>query len=59
MIQSFGQYEFADEIIVQPFQVEIEGRTFGLIPDEDSKFINLEPNMSIAFYSPWDGSYDT
>ena len=59
MIRSFGDYEFADEIIVTPFEIEIEGHIFGLIPDEDSSVINLMPNMTIAFYSPWDGRYDT
>ena len=59
MIESFGPYEFADYITVEPFQIEIDGTIFGLIPDENLKHINLQPNLSIMFYSPWDGSYDS
>ncbi|GAB3504580.1 hypothetical protein [Emticicia fontis] len=58
MIESVGQYEFCD-IIVKPFEVEIDGEIFGLIPNEEDESIELMPSSTIAFFSPWDGSYDT
>jgi hypothetical protein len=54
MIESFGQYELADEIVVQSFQIELEGIVFGLIPSKESEVANLESSRGIAFYSPWD-----
>lgn len=58
MIESGGSYEFCN-IVVKPFQVEIDGEIFGLIPDEEYDSIELMPSSTIAFYEPWDGEYDT
>jgi formate hydrogenlyase regulatory protein HycA len=44
------------------FQVQIDGHTFGLVdasePKEDYESIRLLPN-DLAFFAPWDGTYDT
>lgn len=58
MINELGTIEFGD-IEIKPFQTIIDGHTFGLIPDEESGFIELQPNSTIAFGEPWDGSYCT
>jgi len=58
-IDELGAWEFAD-IAVKLFQVDIDGFIFGLVPDEETGFINLMPGKSIAFYEPWeDGEYWT
>ena len=50
------------DVFVGLFSVEIHGRTFGLVdasePDEDYERITLVPN-DLAFFPPYDGSYDT
>ena len=60
MIHSLGGHEFCD-VMVKLFSVEIDGHTFGLVdasePD-DYEGVELLPN-DLAFYDPWDGSYDT
>lgn len=53
-----GELEFCD-IEVKLFQTSIDGEVFGLIPHEESGFIELQPNSTIAFSEPWDGSYFT
>ena len=58
MIVELGPIEFGD-IEVKLFKTIIDGVTFGLIPDEDYHYINLEPNSTISFGEPWDGSYST
>jgi len=58
MIESGGTYEFCN-IEVKPFQVEIDGEIFGLIPDEEYDSIELMPSSTIAFYEPWHGDYET
>jgi formate hydrogenlyase regulatory protein HycA len=44
------------------FQVQIDGHTFGLVdasvPEEGYVSIHLLPN-DLAFFEPWDGTYDT
>jgi hypothetical protein len=58
LLEEFGEYHFSD-IEVEPFSLEIDGHQFGLIPDEETEFINLQPMSTISFYEPWDGEYDT
>jgi hypothetical protein len=58
MISELGNFEFQD-IEVCPFQVEIDNVIFGLVPNESYGVIELQPNSSLAFGPPWDGSYDT
>jgi len=53
-----GETEFCN-IEIKPFQVEIDGFIFGLVPDEASKIIELQPSSTIAFEEPWDGEYYT
>jgi formate hydrogenlyase regulatory protein HycA len=47
---------------VSLFQVQIDGHTFGLVdasePEEGYVSIHLLPN-DLAFFEPWDGTYDT
>src|SRR5262245_40822448 len=61
MIEAMGSYEFGD-VVVRLFEVEIDGHKFGMIPvvepEEDYESVHLEPN-DLAFFAPWDGSYDT
>lgn len=58
MVEELGSIEFGD-IIVKLFEVEIDGITFGLIPDENFEYINLQPSSTISFMEPWDGEYYT
>jgi formate hydrogenlyase regulatory protein HycA len=58
MVSELSVLEFKD-IEVRPFQVIIDDTEYGLIPDQDKKYINLEPNSQISFGAPWDGSYST
>jgi hypothetical protein len=58
MISELGEYEFCD-IEVKPFSIKIDGYTFGLIPNESSEMIELQPGNTIAFGEPWDGEYWT
>jgi hypothetical protein len=46
-------------IEIKLFQIEIDGITFGLIPDEESGMIHLQPTSKISFQEPWDGEYNT
>jgi len=61
MIRSLGNVRYG-HVRVQRFQVEIDGQTFGLVdasePEEDYESIHLLPN-DLAFFPPWDGTYDT
>jgi formate hydrogenlyase regulatory protein HycA len=47
------------DIQVKLFQTIIDGAIFGLVPEEEYGFIELQPNSTIAFSAPWDGSYST
>ena len=58
MVNELGEVEYQD-IAVKPFQTEIDGIEFGLIPDEETQSIELQPSSTIAFFKPWDGEYDT
>lgn len=51
-------------IKVAPFRVMRFGVEFGLIPrppesEEDEWWVIVEPGNYMAFYPPWNGSYDT
>jgi hypothetical protein len=46
-------------IEVRPFQIKIDGHTFGLLENKEFNCINLEPSSLISFMYPWDGSYYT
>lgn len=60
MIRELGKVRYCN-IKIKPFQIEIEGHIFGLIPFADSNYerVELHPSNTIAFTEPWDGEYDT
>ena len=58
MVSALGPVEFED-IYIKPFQTEIDGITFGLIPNDEYETIDLEPSDTISFHEPWNGEYDT
>lgn len=58
MVAELGGVKYQD-IAVKPFQIEIDGIVFGLIPDENTKSIELQPSSTIAFSAPWNGEYYT
>ena len=61
MIKKLGRVTYGD-IEVSLFSVRINGHLFGLIdasePEEDYYMIELVPN-GLAFFPPWDGTYET
>lgn len=57
-VKNLGEIVFCP-IEIKLFQTKIEQFTFGLIPNEEFKSINLEPSSLISFYEPWDGEYFT
>lgn len=61
MVSSLEGHTFCD-VEVKLFSVQINGFTFGLIDaskkEEGYESVHLLPN-DIAFFSPWDGSFDT
>jgi hypothetical protein len=61
LISELGEVALGD-VSIALFSVEVDGHTFGLVdasePDEDYESIRLLPN-DLAFFDPWDGSYDT
>lgn len=61
MVAALGKVKYGD-VKVGLFQVKIDGHVFGLVdgsePDEDIEKIDLLPN-DLAFFAPWDGTYDT
>lgn len=58
MISELGSLTYCD-IEVKLFQTIIDGEIFGLVPESEYGFIELQPNSTIAFAEPWDGSYST
>jgi hypothetical protein len=60
-IASLGKVRYGN-VKVGLFQVRIDGHVFGLVdasePDEDYESVHLLPN-DLAFFAPWDGTYDT
>jgi hypothetical protein len=62
MILKLGDFTL-EPIEVAPFAVDVDGVTFGFVPeeiDEDTVSIQIQPGNFIAYYEPWDGEeYDT
>ena len=56
-----GKVQYGD-VKISLFQVQIDGHTFGLVdasePEEGYLSIHLLPD-DLAFFEPWDGTYDT
>jgi formate hydrogenlyase regulatory protein HycA len=61
MIAELGKVKYGN-IKAGLFKVQIDGHTFGLVdasePQEGYESIHLLPN-DLAFFAPWDGTYDT
>ena len=47
------------DIRVHPFEVDIDGKIFGLVYSEETQSVDLEPGPLITFAPPWDGEYYT
>jgi formate hydrogenlyase regulatory protein HycA len=58
LLDSLGPYEFCD-IAVKPFSITIDEIQFGLVYNEGTESISLEPGPTITFMEPWDGEYYT
>jgi hypothetical protein len=58
LVEGLGEVEYKD-IQAKLFQTTIDGVIFGLVPDEETESIELQPSSTIAFHEPWDGEYDT
>ena len=58
MVSQLGDIEFQD-IEIKLFQIQLDNLTFGLLVDQESKMINLQPSSTISFQEPWDGEYYT
>lgn len=57
-VSKLGEIKFCN-IEIKPFEIEIDSFKFGLIPNETSGMIELQPSSTITFGEPWDGGYDT
>lgn len=61
MLTGLGKVKYGN-VKIALFHVEFDGHTFGLVddsePDEDFERVTLYPN-DLAFFAPWNGSYDT
>ncbi len=58
MVSELGNISFQD-IEIKIFQTQLDNITFGLVIDEESEMINLQPSATISFQEPWDGEYYT
>ena len=58
LLDSLGKLNYKN-IEVKPFSIIINGIQFGLIPDDETQSIELQPCSTIAFFEPWNGEYDT
>jgi hypothetical protein len=60
MVKGLGKVRYCN-IKVKPFEIEIDGHIFGLIPKTDDGYerVELHPSNVIAFTEPWVGEYDT
>ena len=58
IVSKLNEIEYCN-IEVKLFEIEIDGFKFGLIPNEESKMIELQPSSTISFSEPWDGEYYT
>jgi formate hydrogenlyase regulatory protein HycA len=50
---------FLQDIEIKIFQTRIDNIIFGLVVDEETQMINLQPSSTISFQKPWDGEYNT
>lgn len=57
-VRELGEVEFTD-VEIELFQIVIDGRIFGLVPNQEGESIDLEPCSTISFQEPWDGEYYT
>jgi hypothetical protein len=61
MLGALGPVTYCD-VRVRLFSVQVDGETFGLVdasvPEEEYESVHLLPN-DLAFFDPWDGTYDT
>ncbi len=61
MLSSLTDIVFCD-VFIKLFSVTIDDHIFGLIdvtePEDKREYVELMPNQ-LAFYPPWDGSFDT
>ena len=61
MLAALGPIRYCD-VSISHFRIEVDGRVFGLVdasvPEEGHESIRLLPN-DLAFFPPWDGTYDT
>lgn len=61
LIRTLGPVTYGD-VEIRFFSVRIEGTVFGLVdasvPEERYQRIDLVPN-GLAFFPPWDGTYET
>ena len=58
LMAGLGFIQYRD-IAIKLFQTTINGIVFGLIPDQKTESIILEPSSTISFQEPWDGEYYT
>lgn len=58
MVDELGEVTFQD-IEIKIFETKIDDIIFGLVIDEESEMINLQPGSMISFQEPWDGEYYT
>lgn len=58
LLAPLGPLNFRN-IELKPFSTTIDGIEFGLIPNDETQSIELQPSSTIAFFEPWDGEYYT
>ena len=58
LVDDLGQVTYCD-IKIETFEIDIKGIKCGLIPNEESKTIDLYPSNTISFEEPWNGEYNT
>jgi len=58
MVSELGDIDLQD-IEIKIFQTQLDNIIFGLVVDEESEMINLQPSSTISFQEPWDGEYYT
>jgi hypothetical protein len=58
LMKKLGKVSYTN-IKVKPFSIIIDEIKFGLIPNNETEMIELEPSSTIAFSEPWLGEYDT
>jgi hypothetical protein len=58
LLEPLGKLNYKN-VEVKPFSIIIDKIEFGLIPDDETESIELQPSSTIAFFEPWNGEYDT